>query len=353
MPEKVTLQKIADRLGLSLFAVSTALSGKSGVSDDTRKKVIETAHLLGYQIKSAKLPKAPAIGDSEPSSPAVSRQQKLVLIWVKPQNRVTSYWESVISGLETACTEFGWSHFICTLGREQSFTFPEHLHPDSVIGMIAIGTFKTNIIASMKTIGLPVILVDHEDPVCAVDCVVNDNMRAGSLICRHMIEAGSKHLIFVGQDDFSVSFRERWLGCYLTVQQDSDASIHLRKWELPYDKPDWKTALSDKLLSELPGEGAAFICANDRIAIHLLQSLNEMGQPVPAKYKVAGCDDYAYSSYTNPPLTTVRLSKEALGYRAAVSLHQRIRFPNSSPEKVVLSTELVVRKSTTATKSAD
>jgi LacI family transcriptional regulator len=293
MSEKVTLKTIADRLGLSLFAVSTALSGKPGVSDDTRKKVIETAHLLGYQIKSSKLPKALSNDDSDLPSAAVNNQQKLVLIWVKPQSRVSSYWESVITGLETACSEFGWSHFICTLGKQQTFTFPEHLHPDSVIGMIVIGTFKTNIIASMKTVGLPIILVDHEDPVCAVDCVVNDNIRAGSLICRHIIETGGKHLIFVGQDAFSVSFRERWLGCYLTVQQESETPARLTKWELPYDKPDWKTVLSDKLHSELPGEGTAFICANDRIAIHLLQSLNEMGMPVPDKYKVAGCDDYA------------------------------------------------------------
>ena len=42
------MRQIADHLGLSKFAVSKALSGKSGVSLETREKIVNVATQLGY-----------------------------------------------------------------------------------------------------------------------------------------------------------------------------------------------------------------------------------------------------------------------------------------------------------------
>ncbi|MDF2836455.1 MAG: LacI family transcriptional regulator, partial [Paenibacillus sp.] len=48
MSKKVTMQQIADSLGVSKFVVSKALAGKEGVSDTTRERVIGAATRLGY-----------------------------------------------------------------------------------------------------------------------------------------------------------------------------------------------------------------------------------------------------------------------------------------------------------------
>ncbi|MCL6459865.1 MAG: helix-turn-helix domain-containing protein, partial [Gorillibacterium sp.] len=48
MKQKVTIQQIADLAGVSKFAVSRALSGKTGVSTTTREMIIKTACQLGY-----------------------------------------------------------------------------------------------------------------------------------------------------------------------------------------------------------------------------------------------------------------------------------------------------------------
>lgn len=45
---KVTLRIIAEKTGLSKYAVSRALSGKGGVSEATRARVIATAEEMGY-----------------------------------------------------------------------------------------------------------------------------------------------------------------------------------------------------------------------------------------------------------------------------------------------------------------
>lgn len=48
MRRKVTIQSIADYTGLSKFAVSRGLSGKSGVSPHTRELILRAAGQLGY-----------------------------------------------------------------------------------------------------------------------------------------------------------------------------------------------------------------------------------------------------------------------------------------------------------------
>lgn len=45
---KITVQKLADMLGLSGAAVSMALHGKPGVSEETRRRVLEAARQQGY-----------------------------------------------------------------------------------------------------------------------------------------------------------------------------------------------------------------------------------------------------------------------------------------------------------------
>lgn len=45
---RVTLQTIAREVGLSKYAVSRSLAGKSGVSEETRALIRETAQRLGY-----------------------------------------------------------------------------------------------------------------------------------------------------------------------------------------------------------------------------------------------------------------------------------------------------------------
>lgn len=49
MSRKVSIQTLADQAGLSKYAVSRALSGKTGVSEATRARVLELARALGYR----------------------------------------------------------------------------------------------------------------------------------------------------------------------------------------------------------------------------------------------------------------------------------------------------------------
>ena len=51
MRKQVTMKDIAQEMGVSIVTVSKALSGKDGVGEELRERIIDKAHELNYVIK--------------------------------------------------------------------------------------------------------------------------------------------------------------------------------------------------------------------------------------------------------------------------------------------------------------
>ena len=224
---------------------------------------------------------------------------------------------------------------------------PPYLDRSRCIGGLAVGTFPLKDVAAIKRTALPVVLVDHQEPFSGLDSVANDNIAASRMITGVLLDKGCRKFIFIGSERFSVSFRERWLGCRSAIEQmfSLRKEGELRRWNLPYSK-EWEDTLRARLgrlrEDELPD---AFLCANDDIALCLLSGLRERGVAVPERCRVAGIDNIEGSVRSSPPLTTVDLGKELLGERAVEALERRIVMPHSLVERVGLVSSLVLRGS--------
>jgi hypothetical protein len=75
---RVTLDTIAREMGLSKFAVSRALSGKDGVSDETRRRVEAVAAQMGYVklVTASRLPSVALVfNDTDPQHRMDARYQ--------------------------------------------------------------------------------------------------------------------------------------------------------------------------------------------------------------------------------------------------------------------------------------
>jgi LacI family transcriptional regulator len=93
---------------------------------------------------------------------------------------------------------------------------------------------------------------------------------------------------------------------------------------------------------ELPD---AIVCANDQMAIGVLQAFAKAGVRVPEQVAVVGFDDIFPGSLYDPPLTTVHQPMRGLGERACTRLLERIARPSLRPKVELLPTELVLRSS--------
>ena len=89
---------------------------------------------------------------------------------------------------------------------------------------------------------------------------------------------------------------------------------------------------------------AAFIC-DDYEVMRIKSIFDRFNLRVPEDISIIGFDDYDYSAYFTPPLTTVRQPLELLGAEAAKCICQMIGNPGKAVQDVILDTQLILRKS--------
>jgi LacI family transcriptional regulator len=90
---------------------------------------------------------------------------------------------------------------------------------------------------------------------------------------------------------------------------------------------------------------AAF-CANDLVALGLLQQVIGAGQQVPNDLAIVGYDDIEFAGAAAVPLTSVRQPRQRLGRTAAGLLHEELTDPDHRHQQVQFTPDLVARAST-------
>jgi LacI family transcriptional regulator len=92
---------------------------------------------------------------------------------------------------------------------------------------------------------------------------------------------------------------------------------------------------------------SAVVCSNDWTAIGALHAIHDAGLSVPEDISLVGFDDIPLTSYTNPMLTTVRMSAQDVGATAFQALFSLIGEQHVEGDVYQVPTRLVVRESTT------
>ncbi|CAH1231733.1 putative HTH-type transcriptional repressor ExuR [Paenibacillus allorhizoplanae] len=357
MSPKVSMQQIADRLGMSKYTVSQALSGKSGVSEENRLRIQETAKAMGYTLKQKQPQRTPThyqtashvIGDTH----AKTEITPYILVWIQSTYLEDNpFWGKVLTGIAAASKELGFEHLIVPIAphHQLGLQMPSYLDPSHCIGQLLAGTFPVQSVISLKQSGIPLVLIDHHEPLIEVDCVLNNNLDAGKMACQRLLSSSAKRVIFIGDDQFAVSFKERWWGCRMALEDMTVSGpvehYHLKKWQIAYSGPHMLHQLERKVAALTPETMPdGFVCANDHLALALLPILKRHGLDVPSQVKVLGLDNIEAAAYATPALSTIELGKEALGIRAVETLLYRLQHPGRQVEKVVLSSRFIARNS--------
>ncbi|MDF2922299.1 MAG: LacI family transcriptional regulator [Paenibacillaceae bacterium] len=336
MATKISMQTIADRLGISKFTVSQALNGKPGVSGETRRRVADMAQMLGYKVN--------ALQDSVKELPV---PQQTVLVSIRKEFRnEPDFWLRVLDGVSASCAVAGWKIRIA----EDEAAPPRIAPEEDAVGIIVLGITPRNHLLALRGLGLPMVLVDHDDPLLQTDVILNNNMEASRIAFKRLVNKGCSSLAFIGRDSLAVSFRERWWGCKLAADEwrkwNPGMALGLTKWTVPSIPGQWVQYLARRLSASPPGTVPdGFVCANDRIALALLEALAACGVQVPEQTLVIGIDNIEAAAASVPGLTSIYLAKEQLGARAVEALQRRVAFRHAIPEKIMLSAELISRHS--------
>lgn len=347
MAKKVTIQQIADYLGVSNFVVSRALSGKPGVKVETKEKIFQVASKLGYFTQRGIVPT-----NVEVSKESNENKKSVLIVMpnIRNQLKESIYWGTIINGISDSLERLSLGMVILTESNSDSLS--SVLNPNGFIGLIGVGKISSDIILEMQNKGMPVILIDHEDKLFPTDSIFANNFDSSYLLTNHLIGLGHKYIQFVGNINYSSSFFDRWLG-FRTSLEKSGINIPDEYYELLQGKTnddmgyngvkEWLQSKKRKG-EKLP---TVLYCANDSIAIHVYKVLNELDIKIPDEISITGFDNIQDSYMLKPTLTTIDVPKEELGRRAVKALLNRVDDKNSSNEKVLISGKILFRDSVT------
>ncbi|AOZ92030.1 substrate-binding domain-containing protein [Paenibacillus crassostreae] len=332
MKGKVTVQEIADLAGVSKFAVSRALSGKSGVSVQTREMILKVAGQLGYFKNEPK-----RLGNRIDDNKSQKSTGTILVLFpnVRYQNNESLYWGPVFDGISTRLNQKGLD--ILTLTEPTSDNLFSLLNPDAIQGIITVGSITTSILLDIHRLNIPVVMVDHMDPAYHCDSIFSDNFMCMKELMTKLYSKGYKKYQYIGNIKDAASFNERWIAYQTSLVEFNIENSQILSL-LGSDTEHYESIATALRTGELPD---VFVCANDTTAFYIIDTLQQLGIEVPNQCAVTGFDNTHKAS---PILATVDVKIEILGMRAVDQILWRIDNHESPFEKKLLYADTILRE---------
>ncbi len=334
---RVTSHEVAERAGVSRTTVSFVLNEVEGaqISEETRQRVLQAAHELGY------------VPDAAARSLASGRTHILGLIICQPPDHiiVDAYLPQVIYGLGRASRERGFRVLVEAIEDvSQPNAYVGLVRAKRIDGVLLSGPRSDDTqLPALIADGFPIVLLGHlkDKSACFVDV---DNQAAACRAVTHLLKLGHRRVACVTNGPLQyISAMERLLGYRQAL---TEAGLPYDETLVRYGDFDMESGyrVMQSLLETNPKPTAVFV-ASDVVAFGAMKAIRERGLRIPDDLAVVGFDDLPMARYITPSLTTVRLPAIEQGEQGGRMLIDLISGKVPAEAQVYLETELVVRQS--------
>lgn len=331
-----TIRDIAKLAGVSPATVSRVLNHDEtiSVSNDTRKKIFETAELVSY-IKPDKSKKS--------ESPTLTVG---LIHWFDAFQELNDpYFISIRLGIEESCTTNG-IHLVKIFNSDALDDHFPLMHFD---GLIVLGKFSDTHIEGFKKYSSKIVLIHCTPQQFKYDCVQADFNELTINVLDYIISKKHTKIGFIGghehfpksnialEDEREIAFRNHLtsLGLY--------APEYVRIGNFNFQ--DGYLLMKSLLLDHRSNLPTCLFMASDTLAIGALRAISEMGLGVPDDIALIGCNDIPTSSYTYPTLSTVKIYTELMGQTGVKLLLEQIREERDQFIKVIVPHKIIERES--------
>ncbi|WP_344949174.1 LacI family DNA-binding transcriptional regulator [Actinomadura miaoliensis] len=342
MPQS-SIREVARRAGVSVGTVSNVLNRPDLVAEATRDRVRAAIEELGF-VRNESARRLRQGGRRADGGPPGPRPRPFGVV---VEDLTNPYATDVARGAEQALNAAG--HDALWLTNDHSADKErrclELLEQQRAAGVLItpVGLGPAGIVR-LRAAGMTVVLLDHAGPgVCSVRV---DHVAGGAVAAAHLLGLGRERLAFVTGDPHPQPCQERLDGAARALARAGhEPAVTLTQASL---SPKEGGAAARRLLA-LDSVPTGVFCANDLLAVGLVNELVRQGVRVPEDVAVIGYDDIELAATAAVPLTTIRQPRHELG-RAAAELAlteaaEAAEGPGHQHRQIVLTPELVVRES--------
>jgi DNA-binding LacI/PurR family transcriptional regulator len=327
----VSSKDVARIAGVSQSTVSRVLNNPESVKPKTRNIVLHAMHELSYQ------PNLIA------RSLVTNSTKTIALITGTLYN---GFYVETTTSIINMATSRGYKTMVYF---EEAMPLREVV--DSIRGHKLEGILMSSIklddpiFNEIEKSGIPYMLFNRR-PGHGGNYVVLDNILAGEMITRHILDLGHKRIAYISGNIHVSTHHERKIG-FERVMNESGVDVQPGMLQIIDTKPQEieKTTLKLMHLTERP---TAIICGSSAIAFSCMDAILSMGLRIPQDISLAGMDNVGMASHHAIQLTTVGNSKFKMGEIAADNLIEMIEQGGTfnRPRQIVLQPELNYRKTT-------
>jgi len=330
-----TIHDIAKELNITASTVSRALNDHPRISDATKKAVLRVAKRLNYQPNHIA---------------AALRNGRSNIIGIIVPTADRSFFGSVIRAIEEIAKKAHYNVMICQShdDYESEVSTVEALlnaRVDGIMVSFAKNTENFDHFRKVHEKGIPLVLFDRSFSGLDVSQVVIDDYLGAYQATEHLIQQGCTRIAhFTSVRKISI-YKERLRGYREALEAHNipyRSELVLESYLQFEDGLEGLNRLLD--LDEWPD---AIFSASAYSAVAALTGCKERGIPVPEKIAIVGFANEPFTSFCDPPMSTVDQQSMQIGNAAAEIFLEQISLGRDRfvPKRIVLTPELLIRKS--------
>lgn len=321
---------VAKRAGVSPSTVSHVLNGKRPISEATRRRVLAAIEELQYR------PNANA---------QALKRSRSGIIGFFAADITELFVTEIIRGVESVIVPED-DHLLLVSGAEFGSEIDralEFLTARTVDGLIVSYAVSQEIAdLDIAVAGVPIVTINgrlNEE----IPSIEPDNFHGGATAARHLAEAGASQIAVLAGPADRPAGRKRLEGIKTECAMRGPAIIPDGVVHTGFTFEGGVSGMRKLLDNGVRFDG--LFCANDYIAAGAMAVAGEKGLSIPDDLLVVGFDDREFAEFWPTPITTFRQPLFEMGRIAARYLEERVAVGVPIPASTLLTSELVVRKS--------
>ncbi len=321
-----SLKEAAKEIGYSAGTVSRAINHRKGVSEKTRKEILDALEKIGYQ-------------PNRIAQSLVRRKSNLIAVIVP--DFANDFLGSIVKIIEEALEKLGYHMLLFSTdwnlkSEKEKIQLALSNQVDGIIIKPA-----THDVKHIEKLDVPVVLVSqtYHGNISSVDI---DNKKVAYDATKYLLELGYKRIAFVSSISSNIIYRLRHEG-YVEALRDSDIQYDYffeskNKLEYSYDLMRDVVAHPDKI-------DAAF-CCDDYFAVGMMAYAKDHNIRVPEEMGIIGFNNTIISKLSQIDMTTISQPIEQIGQYAVRMMIDLIDSDEASIQKITLSSTLIPRSTT-------
>lgn len=306
----VSINSIAKKLGISPSTVSRVINGKGNISEQLRKKVLETANEMNYI----------------PNGIAKNLQQKSTkIVGVIVPDITEGFFANVINSIDEVLSEHGYSIFLCNSNEniETEMKYIDLLYESRVAGLI-VATVRDEIPPEDKLYlqDIPVVFIDNlPNRGRMYNCVNTDNFAAGELAAQYLISKGHRKIAAIMGKQSESTGRLRYEGFLKGLEVNN-----ITPCPSLYKFCDFKEKSGCAAMKELIEQGGftAVFIVSSKMVYGALSAIKEKKLSVPSDISILGFDIVDKYNIISPGITSIIQLDEKIGKSAADLIMKKI-----------------------------